>query len=117
MDQAAAPAGTPAKVPFLVDFVDRLYSEKDFGQVDPIISQQIKEDLYDDAKDALDTALIEAIPNELLDQYEQILDAGDTDQAVQFMHQYVPGYAEVIQQSLTLFRHGYLMEEALTPAI
>ncbi len=111
MDQAAAPA--PAKIPFLVDFVDRLYVEKSFGDVDQELATQIKEDLYDDAKDALDNALVNAIPDELLEEYEAILNNGDTNQAAAFMQEHVPAYPEVIQQSLVLFRHGYLMEAVL----
>jgi hypothetical protein len=91
------------------EFVNRLYSEKQFGDLDPAIVQQIKEDLYEETKTAIETALIESLNEADLETYTEIAERGDAKEAANFLTSHLLDYAAIIEQTFTRVRASYLL--------
>lgn len=89
-------------------FVDRLTEEKKFENVDPEVLKQIRSDLMERVGDRINATILENMPPEKLNDFNELLDQGDDEAVQEFCQQSIPGIKEIIAQELIDFRSTYL---------
>jgi hypothetical protein len=90
-------------------FVNKLIEEKQLGETDPDVLNEIKMDLRSRVEDRINTTIINELPDEAVSAFEQLLDAKETDETIQkFVSSHIENLDEKIAQALIAFRSTYL---------
>lgn len=92
----------------LDQFVDRLLEEKAYFDVDEETVLQIKKDLSDRLEDKINASLLEKMPPENLEEFEKLLDEGNTQKIQEFCQAHILNLDEVVAAALMDFRRLYL---------
>lgn len=89
-------------------FVDRLIEEKELIGLDTEVLAQVKTDLLDRVEDRVNATIVEHIPVDKLDYFEQLVNRSDQKEIQSFCHRNIPGLDEIIAKELVDFRNTYL---------
>lgn len=89
-------------------FVDKLVEEKNFGNLDPEVLEQIKIDLLGRIEDRINATILANIPAEKLEQFDVLLNSGNTEEIQSFCQNNIKNFDEVIAEALISFRNIYL---------
>jgi hypothetical protein len=89
-------------------FVDNLVVEKELTNLDPEVLAQVKSDLLDRIEDRINAAIVEHVPAEKLEYFEQLVSRSDQKEIQSFCHRNIPGMDEIVAQELVAFRSTYL---------
>ncbi|MCX6793095.1 MAG: DUF5663 domain-containing protein [Candidatus Falkowbacteria bacterium] len=92
----------------LDDFIIELLKEKDLSILAPEVVEQLKSDLQTRLEDRINAAILGNIPEDKLDEFEQLLDAPDEDKMQEFLNSVVPDLEAVVALELFNFRKLYL---------
>ncbi len=92
----------------LEQFVDRLLQEKQLDQTDPEILAELKKDLLSRVEDHVNAAILGEIPGDKLEEFNALLESGNSEQIVQYCQTNVPDFQNVIALTLSNFRNIYL---------
>jgi len=94
--------------PSLDEFIDKLIAEKSFENIDGETMAQMKEDLMSRIEDRINAAILEAMPEDKLEDFNKILDSGTPENIQKFTQENIPNAEEVIAKALVSFRERYL---------
>jgi DNA-directed RNA polymerase subunit F len=92
----------------LEQFVDRLLQEKQLSQTDPEILTELKNDLLSRVENHVNAAILAEIPGDKLDEFNALLESGNSEQIVSYCQANVPDFQNVIATTLNNFRNIYL---------
>lgn len=92
----------------LNEFVEKLLTKKDLSNLDVEVRSQVRIDLVDRIGDRINAALLENIPPEKLDKFEQVLDRKNQEEIMKFCEENIPNLQEVIAKELISFEEIYL---------
>lgn len=89
-------------------FADKLIEDKNFGNLNPEIREQIKDDLTERIEDKINLAILDNMSPEKLEEFNLLLDQGDMLEVQEFCRVNVPDMENVIARELVRFREVYL---------
>ena len=89
-------------------FVDRLVEEKKFENLDSEVLDQIKTDLSDRVEDRINAAILEHMPPEKLENFNELLDNEDAEKIQAFCQENITDLDNIIASELVTFRGSYL---------
>ena len=89
-------------------FVERLIEEKKFEGINSEVMNQIKIDLSDRVEDRINATILEHMPPEKLDEFNSILDNGNSEEIQTFCQNNIENLDEIIAETLVNFRSIYL---------
>lgn len=89
-------------------FIERLVEEKKFENVDADVLAQIKLDLAERLDDRINATILENMPKEKLEEFNDILDRSNSNEIHSFCQKNITNLDEVIADSLMRFRDIYL---------
>jgi hypothetical protein len=92
----------------MILFVDQLVEEKKFENLDEDVLEQIKTDLLERVEDAINVAILESMPPEKMEEFDQMLDGAEMDEVQKFCQASIPDFENVIAAALMKFRSIYL---------
>ena len=92
----------------LEKFIDELIVAKGFGDKDPEVLEQIKIDLMDRLEDRINGMIMEKLPPIVLEEFERVLDKGNSEEIQNFIAQYIPDIKERTAFELVSFKNMYL---------
>jgi hypothetical protein len=93
----------------LENFIDQLIAEKGFDTSKPEYIKKIKDELYDLAEDAINSEVIKRLPEDKLDEFENLFETNATDEElVKFISQNIANIDQIISEVLINFRTIYL---------
>ena len=90
------------------NFVDRLIDEKKFENLSAEVIEQIKSDLLDRVEDQIDLAILENLPPEKMDEFNELLDGNDLENIQTFCRNNISDLDNLIAETLMMFRDNYL---------
>jgi hypothetical protein len=90
-------------------FVDKLIQEKNMEGLGPEVLQQIKFDLKSRVEDRVNAAILTALPQSKLVEFEKLLDSkSSSDKITDFCRQNISNLDNVLAEALLAFRNTYL---------
>lgn len=89
-------------------YVSKLLEEKNFKDLDEEVIEQLKDDLMERVEDRINAVIISNLPEEKLDEFENMLDAESAETIRAYCEGLIPGLAELIAEELVKFRKTYL---------
>lgn len=92
----------------LMEYVDKLVAEKDLSNLDKEVLNQMKKDLYERLEDRVNAVILEKMPPEKLEEWNQMLDNSSDEEMQQFCLDNVPDMEQAIANELLSFRNTYL---------
>jgi len=92
----------------LETFVSLLIEEKGFENVDPEIEEQLKADLLKRVEDRINVAIINNLPKEKMEEFNNLLDDAKQDEIQDYCNKNISGLDEIIAKELMSFRSTYL---------
>ena len=92
----------------LDDFVDKLIEEKGLENLDDEVLKQIKNDLTSRIEDRINAAILAALPSEKLEDFEKILELGNTEEIQLFCSKNILDPDQLVASELISFRQTYL---------
>lgn len=96
----------------LTPFVDDLLRQKNLSGMTEEVFAQLRRDLASDLRQQIDRALIEALPDDKLDEFNALIGNSETteEQLQQFMVDSGIDSVTIIARTMTRFRDYYLGE-------
>ena len=92
----------------LEKFVDELVEQKGFNEKDPEILKQIKLDLLDRVEDRINAMIMENLPADQLEAFEEKLDTGTDEEIQTFVKHHIPDLKDRVAFELVSFKSMYL---------
>jgi len=92
----------------LETFVDRIVEEKGLTGLDPEVVGQMKKDLLDRVESRINAMLLANMPEDKLEEFERVLDAGNDEATRAFCADAIPDLDQRIADELLSFRATYL---------
>lgn len=93
----------------LEEFVEKLIEEKNFPDLAPEVYEQVKKDLVQKLQETINARAIASLPQDKLEELNEMLDKGTSDEEVQkFMEANVPNAESFLTTVLMEFRKSYL---------
>jgi len=89
-------------------FIKKLVEEKQIKNIDEETRAQIESDLYDRIEDRINVAILENLPAEKLDEFNDLLDSGNLEEIQKYCHDNINDFEEMIARELISFRNIYL---------
>jgi hypothetical protein len=89
-------------------FIDRLLEEKKIENVSPDVFSKIKEDLTGRVEDRINAAILENMPKEKLEEFNDLLDSANLEKIKPYCQKNIPNLDEIIANELMDFRNIYL---------
>ena len=89
-------------------FVDQLLREKGVVDVSEEVMVQLKSDLIARVEDLINAEIIARLPENLLPEFEAVLDNSSDEEIQAFCSSYIENFDEVIAEVLVRFRKIYL---------
>lgn len=90
-------------------FVDRLIEEKQFGDLEPEVMEEIKKDLLSRVEDRMNMTILNELPEDALPAFEELLDKEESEEDMKkFISSKIPDLDEKIAKALVDFRNTYL---------
>lgn len=102
MDENTASRKDPA-----IEFVEKLLAEREID-ADSETLDQLKADLTDRVEDHVNAAILEHIPADKMEEFEQVIEKADEEGIRDFCRENVANLDEVVAEALTKFRATYL---------
>lgn len=103
-----AQSSVPLVDKMINQFVDKLVDEKGLNKLEHEILAEVKHDLHERVDDRLNAVILEHMPEDKLEEFENKLDSA-TDEDVQgFIKEAIPDLEEVLAAELVAFRATYL---------
>ncbi len=90
-----------------IDFVEKLLAEREID-ADPETLAQLKADLVDRVEDHVNAAILENIPADKMEEFEQVIEKSDEEAIRDFCRQNIANLDEVVGEALLKFRATYL---------
>jgi hypothetical protein len=94
--------------PSIIEFVNRLVEEKNLSIDDTEVLTQIKMDLLDRVEDRINATILEKMPPEKLESFNNLLDQSSEEEIQAFCVENIPNLDEVIAKALVEFKDTYL---------
>lgn len=93
----------------LQDFVSRLIEEKNYGELEPEVAEQVRKDVMERLVNTINAKSIAALSDEQVAEFEKLLDANASEEEVQaFIAKSIPNGDEFLTRVMTDFRMSYL---------
>jgi len=92
----------------LTTFVTRLVEEKQLGNIDTEVLEQLKADLMDRVEDRVNMMILKNLPEDALIPFEKLLEEENTEEIQKFCQQHIPNLQELLSAELLAFRKTYL---------
>ena len=92
----------------LSQFVDKLMEEKDLGEIDEGVRLQMRKDLLERVEDRVNAMVIERIPVEKMEEFDELLNKGTMEEVVKFCAENISGLDQLVAAELIAFRERYL---------
>ncbi len=92
----------------LSQFVDKLMEEKDLGDIDEGVRLQMRKDLLERVEDRINAMVIEKIPVERMEEFDDLLNKGTMEEVVKFCAENISGLDQLVAAELIAFRERYL---------
>lgn len=89
-------------------FIDRLIEEKQLGILETEVKEQIKSDLSGRIEKRINAVILENMPADKLEEFDRLLDIGDSEEIQKFCHENIFNLDELIAEALIDFREVYL---------
>lgn len=89
-------------------FTDHLVEEKNFKNLSEEVINQIKSDLLDRIEDRINVAILENMPKDKLDEFNNLLDENDNAKIQAFCQKNISNLEEILAKELMNFRNIYL---------
>lgn len=89
-------------------FVEQLLKERNVPVDDPAVMSELKKDLIDRVEAHINATVLEHMPAEKLEEFEQITQSGDESKIQTFCQQNISNLDEVVAKALLRFRTTYL---------
>lgn len=90
-------------------FAERLLEEKGLNVLEDEVVAQLKADLVDRLENRVNAVILNALPKDLMGDFEKLLDSEAGDGAVQeFCSKHISGLDELIAAELVAFRRTYI---------
>lgn len=89
-------------------FVEKLFEEKNYQNLDQETAKQMKADLLDRVQDRINVAMLASIPPERVEFFEKLLQRGDSAEVQAFCQRNIPDLDNVVARELIEFRKTYL---------
>ncbi len=96
------------KIANLEDFVRRLTEQKGLSGLDKDILAQVQKDLIDRVEDRINAAILSALPEEKLEEFNGVLDSADSSKIQDYCSKHVPDLDALVGSTLMDFRQIYL---------
>lgn len=96
--------------PALDTFVDQMVIQKGFGNEDPEVLAQIKSDLLERLETHINAAIIGAMPNEHLVEFQKYVDKDDFEKMRSFCEKHIPALDSLVAATMENFAKSYLTE-------
>lgn len=90
------------------DFINELVKEKKLDNLEQGVVEQMKKDLTDALEDRINAVILSKIPEEKLDEFEELLDNHTGNELQDFVSNNVPDLDVLISLELLNFRNLYL---------
>lgn len=95
----------------LSDFVDRLMAEKGLSNIDEEVLAQMRKDLLERVEDRINAVVIEKIPLEKIEEFDQLLSEAPMEKVIQFCSENIKDLDQIIAAELIAFRQTYLQKD------
>lgn len=90
-------------------YINELIKQKpEYKELDNEVLEQIKKDLKPRVENYINTSILTNIPENKLEEFENILDTNDQIKIQEFLNQNVPDLNQVIAMALIGFRDSYI---------
>lgn len=93
----------------LESFADKLLQEKKLENISAEVREQMREDLVDRLEERVNLALVQFMPPEKLDEFEQLVSSKNLEDIAKFCAENIPNLEQIIASELLNFRTTYLM--------
>ena len=90
------------------EFIDLLVLEKGFDTKDQAILDQIKSDLTSRFEDRINAMIITNLSEDLLPEFEKLLDSNNQEEINTFLKKHIPGIEEKLASEMLQFKNMYL---------
>lgn len=89
-------------------FVDQLLTERQVGDLDPEVLDQMKSDLYSRVEDHINAAVLTNLPENKLAEFNKLLDTASPQEIQEFAHSNIANLDQIVAATLASFRKTYL---------
>lgn len=96
--------------PALDKFVDEMVKHKGFGNEDPEVLEQIKSDILERLETHINAAIIGAMPNEYLVEFQKYVEKDDFEKMQSFCQKHIPALDSLVATTMENFAKSYLSE-------
>lgn len=92
----------------LDEFINEIIKEKNVTDLSPEVVEQLRSDLRDRLEDRINAAILDKVPEEKLEEFENLLDGQDQGKLQEFISAIIPDLDVVVSLELLSFRKLYL---------
>lgn len=89
-------------------FVSRLIKEKGFGNLDSEVLKQIESDLADRVEDRINASILEHMPPQKLEEFNELLEGADMEKIQSFCQENIISLNNIVAEEMLNFRNIYL---------
>lgn len=89
-------------------FINKLIEEKQLGNLEAEVREQLESGLSQRIERRINAVILENMPADKLEDFDRLLDVGDSEEIQKFCHENIFNLEELIAQALIDFREVYL---------
>lgn len=94
----------------LEEFIDKLVKEKGFGDEEPEVMEQIKNDLLERIENHINASILRVMPIDQQEAFERVLEEGDFEKIKNFCEEHIPALESLVASTMENFAKIYLSD-------